>query len=110
MTLKLINSSQDETINIIIIDFTEAHRQQLLMQASNGNTEFGAKRRLDLLSHCGESCWCSVHERVPPAGLPVQCGRPAAQPATGPSEPGSSPSPSSGWTAALHTQSHTRPH
>ncbi len=61
----------------------------------------------DLLYHYWGSCWCSARERVPPAGLPAQCGTPAAQPATGPSEPGSSPSPSSDWTAALHTHTIT---
>ena len=60
-------------------------------------------QRLDLLYHYWGPCWCSAREIAPPVGPPAQCNWPAIQPGAGPSETGSSLSPSSDWTAALHT-------
>lgn len=71
------------------------------------NKAYRSKSRLQLLSHCWGSCWCFAHERAPPGGLPVQCGTPAAQPATAPSERGSSLSRSSDWKTALHIKKNT---
>lgn len=77
------------------------------MQALTVTTlSYVVKKRLDLLYHYWGPCWCSAHERAPPAELPAQCGWPAVQPAAGPSETGFSPSLSSNWTVALHTKNH----